>query len=351
MKKKKEKKVLISGIRPTGKLHLGHYFGVLKNWLKFQDAEQYECYFFIADWHSLTTKFGFQETGQLSENILEVLKDFLACGINPEKSCLYLQSDLPEIAELSLLLGMITQQSWVEKDPTLKDLVRSLDKSREENQTLSYGMLGYPILQAADILIMNGELVPVGKDQEAHLEISRKISKRFNFLYQTDFFREPQALFTEDPKIKGTDGEKMSKSLNNDLKISETEKETLKKVKTMITDPKRIKKTDPGNPNNCKAVFYFYQAFLKQGNLAQKERLNQVSEKCEKALRGCMDCKKELAGIISNELLFEIRAKREKLNQISNKELKEILRRGKNKARLRAKENLSKIKQIMNLEL
>ena len=335
-----EKKILVSGMRPTGSLHLGHYFGVLQNWLQFQEISEYQCYFFIADWHSLTTKTTKKETKELPKYILEVLKDFLACGIDPEKSVLYLQSDLKEIAELSLLLSMLTPQSWIEKDPTLKDLVKS------SSQALSHGMLGYPILQAADILVMNGELVPVGKDQEAHLEISRKIAKRFNFLYESNFFKEPEALFTSNPKIKGTDGEKMSKSRENDLKLSDSSAETLRKVKTMKTDPKRVTRKDPGNPGDCQTVFYFYEMLLE----ANDTRVKRVSEECKAALRGCMACKEELSEIISKELLSEFREKRASLEkELSEEELREILRVGGEKARQRASQNLEEVKKIMSV--
>ena len=201
-------KRVVSGMRPTGKLHLGNYLGALKNWVSIQ--EKYDCYFFIADYHSLTTKY--EHTEKIKSNLEEVVMDWLSAGLDPEKSVLYIQSGLPEIPTLHLLFSMIVPMPWLERNPTVKEMVRDLNLK----ENVGYGLLGYPVLQAADILIVKGELVPVGKDQLPHLELTREIARRFNYLYG-DLFPEPQPLLTETPMIKGIDGRKMSKSLGNQI--------------------------------------------------------------------------------------------------------------------------------------
>ena len=293
-----KKNRIMSGMRPTGKLHLGHYMGVLKNWISFQD--DYECFFAIADWHALTTKF--DDTSTLKQNIIDVALDWLACGINPEKSIIYVQSLVPETAELHLLLSMITPQNWVERDTTLKDMIKILRGNIEENEEnqnysglVSYGLMGYPVLQTADIIQFNASLVPVGKDQLAHLEISRDIARRFNHIYKTNLIKEPQPKLTETPLLKGIDGQKMGKSFNNDIKISDSEEITTKKIMQAITDRNRIKKTDPGNPENCEVVCPYYEIFADEETV-KKQRYN-----CENAIWGCADCKRELASIINNQ--------------------------------------------------
>ncbi|MDX1920485.1 MAG: tryptophan--tRNA ligase [Candidatus Caenarcaniphilales bacterium] len=367
------KQNLVSGMRPTGKLHIGHYLGVLRNWVQLQNSEKYNCFFFIADWHSLTTKIS--EETELESNIIEVARDFLACGLDPNKSTIYVQSAIPEIAELHLLLSMITPNNWAERDPTLKDLVRAAANSKKkilvdsvapsdqnehkgsldmappvkeagevtktdgEKSNLTYGMLGYPVLQTSDILTFRGYFVPVGKDQEAHLEMSRDIANRFNYLFETDFFPEPKPLFTETPTVKGTDGGKMSKSFNNDIKISATEEETWLQVKKMITDTQRIKRTDPGDTDRCLVPFTYYKIF------AEPEVINKTKLECETALRGCMDCKKLLAEVINN-YFKEIREKRQ---LFSDAEILSILEEGNLKAQSKAKETLKKVRELMQI--
>ena len=276
-----EKKNLVSGMRATGKLHLGHYMGVLKNWITFQNSNKYNCFFFVADWHSLTTKYS--ETSELRKNIIEVTKDFLAAGLDPEKSCVYVQSWVPQIAELHLLFSMLTPNNWLEGAPTLKDLVKAAQNSQISE--LTYGMLGYPVLQSADILAFKASLVPVGKDQESHLEIARDIARRFNHTFKTDLMPEPKALFTETSLLLGVDGCKMSKSFKNDIKLSATEDETLKQVKAMITDIERKKRDDKGSTDRCQVPFGYYKIFTNEQTQAQ------VKTECESAQRGCMDCK------------------------------------------------------------
>jgi tryptophanyl-tRNA synthetase len=323
--------VIMSGMRPTGKLHLGHYMGVLRSWLQLQ--EQAPCFFSIADWHALTTKY--DNTANLREDILEMALDWLAAGINPDQATMFVQSTVPEIAELHLLLSMITPAKWVQTDPTLKDMVAML------HEDLSYGLLGYPVLQTVDILSVQASQVPVGKDQLAHLEISRDIARRFNHLYQTELFAEPRPLLTETPLLLGLDGRKMGKSYGNAIFLSDTADETLKKIKTAITDPARIKRTDPGNPEHCEVVFKYYEAF------APDEVRNLAAEECKTAARGCMDCKKILAEII-NEAMAPLRERRIMYAQ-DKAQVEQILRAGQLKVRTVCQETLHKVKAAMKL--
>ncbi len=331
-------------MRPTGELHIGHYLGVLRNWVELQNSSKYNCFFFVADWHSLTTKY--ERTEDLQKNIIEVTRDFVASGLDPQKSTIYVQSAIPEIAELHLLLSMVTPNNWAERDPTLKDLVRALAHGKtseqdvqNENGILSYGMLGYPILQTSDILTFRASLVPVGKDQVAHIEISRDIARRFNNIFGCDFFPEPKALLTETPTVKGTDGGKMSKSFNNDIKISAGEEETLKQVKSMITDSQRIKKSDPGSTERCEVPFPYYKIF------ADNQQVERVKRECESAVRGCFDCKKQLAEIM-NDRFKEIRIRRKSFN---DDEILNILKEGNEIARIKAQNNLKEVRKIIKL--
>jgi tryptophanyl-tRNA synthetase len=323
--------VVMSGMRPTGKLHLGHYMGVLRNWVSLQD--QYPCYFSIADWHALTTKY--DDTANLREDILEMALDWLAVGIDPSKATIFVQSTIPEIAELHLLLSMVTPAKWVQTDPTLKDMVAML------HEDLSYGLLGYPVLQTVDILSVRAGLVPVGKDQLAHLEISRDIARRFNHLYQAEIFAEPRPLLTETPLLIGLDGRKMGKSYNNAIFLSETADETLKKVKTAITDAKRIKRTDPGNPEDCEVVYKYYEAF------ASSQVRDLASQECRSADRGCMDCKKILAEVV-NETMAPIRERRA-LYAADRGQVEQLLKAGGQKARAACQETLTQVKAAMRL--
>lgn len=340
------KKRIMSGMRPTGKLHIGHYMGVLRNWISFQD--DYDCYFAIADWHALTTKY--DQTKELKQNITDVVLDWIASGINPDKSTIYLQSFVPEIAELYIYLSMITPQNWVERDPTLKDMVKilrkdsdELDENQDVSGLISYGLLGYPVLQSADILGFNASLVPVGVDQLAHLEFSRDVARRFNYIYKTKYFEEPQPKLTETPLIKGLDGQKMGKSFNNDIKISDSEEETRKKIMQAITDRTRIKKTDPGHPDICEVICPYYLIFADEETV-KKQRIS-----CEQALWGCTDCKKELANII-NDYFRNVRAKRKELEQNPDY-IHEIIKKGSEKAQITASKILKDVKEIMCLYL
>ncbi len=328
----------MSGMRPTGRLHIGHYFGALSNWLNFQDS--YDSFFSIVDWHALTTKY--QSVGEIKNNIFEIALDWLSCGVDPEQSTIYVQSAIPEIAELHLLLSMVTPQNWVEREPTLKDMVKMLAANEAEAaDKVTYGLLGYPVLMTADILAFKAELVPVGKDQESHLEFARDVVRRFNHLYGVEFFQEPQPKFTSTPLIKGVDGQKMGKSYGNDIKLADTDADTVKKIKQAITDRSRIAKTDPGHTDQCEVPWPLYGIF------ADDDLKATVKTECESAKIGCVDCKLRLAGLI-NEYMRPIREKREALEKNPDS-VQKILDFGNAKARKIADETLSGVKELMGL--
>lgn len=333
----REKRIM-SGMRPTGRLHIGHYFGAILNWLHFQDS--YDSYFSIVDWHALTTKY--QSVKEIAANIHEIALDWLSAGVDPESSTIYVQSAVPEIAELHLLLSMITPQNWVEREPTLKDMVKMLAKDEEEaRDKVTYGLLGYPVLMTADILAFKAELVPVGKDQESHLEFARDIARRFNSTYGLEYFKEPQPKFTSTPLIKGVDGQKMGKSYGNDIKLADTDEETLKRIKQAITDRSRIAKSDPGHTRDCEVPWPLYQIF------AGDELRETVKTECESAQIGCVDCKKRLGSLI-NDYFRPVREKRQALAGQPDK-VKKILQYGNNKARKVASETLDGVRELMGL--
>lgn len=331
------KKRVMSGMRPTGKLHLGHYLGVLKNWVKIQD--DYNCFFQIADWHALTTKYN--STSDMPQNVRDVMLDWLCSGIDPNKSTVYLQSMVPETSVLHIYLSMITPQNWVERDPTLKDLAKIMDAKKENISNLSYGLFGYPVLMTADILLFNAHFVPVGIDQVAHVELSRDIARRFNNIYNTDYFIEPKPLLTEVPMLKGLDGNKMGKSFNNDIKISDSEEVTESKIKTGITDRNRLRKTDKGNPDNCEVIYDYWKIF------GSVDEVSEICSCCKEGSIGCMDCKKRLAQKV-NSTLAPLREKRKELEN-NEKTVNEIILDGSNKARTVAKENTEKVRSLVNM--
>lgn len=330
-----DKQRIVSGMRPTGKLHLGHYLGVIENWVKLQD--KYDCHFFVADWHALTTKY--DKTDNLRQNILDVVMDWLACGINPEKSIIYVQSLVPEIAELNIYLSMVTPQNWVERDPTLKDIAKMLTEGA--NSQISYGLMGYPVLMSADIMMFNADVVPVGTDQLAHIEITRDIARRFNNIYNTDFFNEPQPKLTKIPLLSGLDGNKMGKSFNNDIKIADDEQTTAKKIMQAVTDKSRMRKDDPGHPDDCEVAFKYWQIF------ADEKTVETVKCECEKGQRGCVDCKKQLACVI-NEKFAPIRKKR-KYYENHIEEIEEIIKKGSEKARIGAQKVLKEVRNLIKM--
>ncbi len=411
---------ILSGMRPTGKLHLGHYFGVIKNWIELQD--KYECKFFIADWHALTNKY--KETGSLKENIKQMMIDWIACGIDPKKATLFVQSGVKQHAELSLLFSMITPKSWLELNPSYKDLkfnlyyqylkdfffffqvkilltpphesfdealkkatgkqkskifeeylreafhrafynqkgidfkglketllkfglqkkiveeaIKNLEEGDVGKDIDTLGFLAYPVLQAADILIYKADAVPVGEDQLPHIELTREIARRFNNLYG-EVFPEPKALLTEEAKLLGIDGRKMSKSYNNAIYLSDDEKTVEKKVLEMKTDPQRVRKTDPGNPDVC-IVFDYHKIFT------EEETVKDIDSKCRKAEIGCVECKKILAEKL-NEFLDPIRKRRAEIEK-DIPEIEKIFLEGTETAKTIAEETMKEVRKAMKL--
>lgn len=331
------KKKIVSGMRSTGKLHFGHYLGVIENWVKLQ--EEFDCYFFVADWHALTTKY--DNTEDLRQNVIDVVIDWLSCGLDPQKSTIYVQSLIPEIAELNIYLGMVTPQNWVERDPTLKDMAKMLKSKEGTNSQISFGLMGYPVLMSSDIMMFNANFVPVGKDQVAHVEITRDIARRFNNIYKTDFFNEPVPKLTQVPLLSGLDGNKMGKSNNNDIKISDTEEITVKKIMQAITDPSRIRRDDLGHTDKCEVAFKYWQIF------GEEQVVATVKCECEKGQRGCADCKRQLASVI-NEKFAPIREKR-RYYETHLDEVEKIIDEGTQKARIKAKEVLKEVKKLIKM--
>lgn len=333
------KQRIMSGMRPTGKLHLGHYLGVIENWVRLQNEGLYDCFFQVADWHALTTKY--DKTESLKQDVMDVVMDWLASGIDPEKSTVYVQSLVPETAELHIYLSMITPQNWVERDPTLKDMAKILKSKEGMASQINYGLMGYPVLMTADILSFNADFVPVGVDQVAHVELSRDIARRFNNVYGKEFFKEPQPKLNKCSLLCGLDGNKMGKSFNNDIKISDTEEVTAKKIMSAITDRSRMRKDDPGHPDECEVAFKYWQIFGDEAEIAT------VRSECEKGLRGCADCKRQL-GCKVNERLREIRECRryyEEHPEIVDK----IIREGSEKARVEVQKILAEVRKLVRM--
>jgi len=325
------KKRVLSGMRPTGKLHLGNLHGALTNWKRLQ--EEYECFFFVADWHALTSEY--QETNFIKEFIWEMLIDWLSVGLDPNKSTIFIQSKLPEHAELHLIFSMITPIPWLERNPTYKEQIKEL----VEKDLNTYGFLGYPVLQAADILIYKANFVPVGVDQLPHVEITREIARRFNYLYK-EVFPIPEPILTEMPKILGIDGRKMSKSYHNAIYLSDPPKVIREKTLQMFTDKTRLRKTDPGHPDICN-VFSFHKLYT------SPEKVSQIEEDCKKARIGCVECKKLLAENLINGLA-PIQEKRQ-YYQEHLEELKDIIDAGIKKARSVATTTLEEAKEAIGI--
>jgi len=323
--------VVMSGMRPTGRLHLGNMMGALTNWIKLQD--DYECFFVVVDWHALTT--GYENTQELKENIRQMVIDWVSVGLNPEKCNIFVQSHVKQHAELHLLLSMLTPLSWLERCPTYKEQLKQL----ENKDINTYGFLGYPVLMATDILIYKADRVPVGKDQQPHIELTREIARRFNYLYEP-VFPEPEALYTEFKVLPGIDGRKMSKSYDNYIEISASPETINQKVKMMVTDPARIRKNDPGHPDVC-SVFAFYNVF------DEKDNVTELRELCEKGQIGCVECKKKLAAIM-NDKMEPIRQKRNELEQ-NPAIIDDILDSGAKRARLVAERTLEEVREAMKI--
>jgi tryptophanyl-tRNA synthetase len=387
-------KRVLSGMRPTGKLHLGNYMGALKNWVELQNAThadgapKYECYFFIADYHALTTDYA--DTSELSVNVQEVALDFLAAGLDPKRCTIFVQSKVPAHAELALLLGMITPLSWLERVPSYKDQQEQL----KEKDLGTFGFLGYPLLMSADILVYQADFVPVGQDQAAHVEITREIARRFNFIYGTkgshsvtpfnhlvetrglelaqelrpkggslvsrtisrkdmaaasspeeientnEILPEPKVLLTPSPKLPGTDGRKMSKSYGNTILLSDPEPEVRVKLKTMVTDPARIRRTDVGNPDVC-PVFDLHKVF------STEEKQTEVREGCTSAGIGCIQCKGWLADAVVKELA-PIQQRRQHF-EAHPEEVAKILDQGAGRANERAEKTMVDVRKAVRL--
>jgi tryptophanyl-tRNA synthetase len=324
------RKRILSGMRPTGKLHLGHLVGALSNWVKLQD--DYQCFYMIADWHALMSEY--ENPKDMQVYAYEVAKDFIASGLDPNRCTIFIQSHVPQHLELAMILSDLTPLSWVERCPTYKEQLREL-KGRE---ITTYGFLGYPILQAADIALYKANAVPVGIDQLPHLELTREIVRRFNTLYKKNVFPEPEPILTPVPKLLGLDNRKMSKSYGNFIALSDTPEIIEKKVSQMITDPERIHVKDKGHPSIC-TVFNYLTNFGDGAVTAEIKGL------CESASMGCTACKKSLAKILIDHLA-PIREKRAGLTDLM---IKEILRKGAKEAVDFASETMDEVKSVVGL--
>jgi tryptophanyl-tRNA synthetase len=326
---------VLSGMRPTGKLHLGNYMGALANWVKLQD--KYECYFFIADWHALTTDYA--DTSKITPNTLEVALDFLAAGLDPAKSVIFLQSKVLQHAELNLLLGMITPLGWLERVPSYKEMQENL----ANKDLTTYGFLGYPVLMASDILLYQPDFVPVGQDQQAHVELTREVARRFNQFYKLggkEVLPEPKVLLTPSPKLPGTDGRKMSKSYGNTIQMTDAEEVVRQKLKTMVTDPARVRRTDTGDPDKC-PVGDLHKVF------STPETMAKVYDGCRTAGIGCIECK----GWVADNLVQVLKPIQERRASFSEAQVKEILKDGSCRARLRAEATMRQVRAAMQMTL
>ncbi len=331
------KKRILTGDRPTGRLHIGHYFGSLKKRVEMQNSGEYDMYILIADVQALTDNFNNPE--KVRKNVRELAIDYLSCGIDPEKTTIYIQSMIPETAELTVYYSNLVTISRLQRNPTVKTEIAQ--KKEIFGESVTYGFLGYPVSQAADITTFEGELVPAGEDQEPLIEQCREIVRKFNSIYG-DVLVEPKIVLSEGKRIKGLDGnEKMGKSLGNAIYLSDTEEEITRKVMSAVTDPKRIKKDDLGNPDIC-MVAYYHKLF------SSNEEVNTVCEECRAGKRGCVACKKQLAKNII-KYLEPIREKR-KYYEEHPEIVDEILKNGTEKARKTAKETMKKVKKAMKLD-
>lgn len=327
-----DKKRILSGMRPTGPLHMGNYLGALANWVEMQDA--YDCYFFVADWHALTSDY--EKPGPLGDYVRNMLIDWLSVGLTPEKSTIFVQSKVPEHAELYLVLSMITPVPWLERNPTYKDQIVQLN-----NKDLStFGFLGYPVLQAADIIMYKANGVPVGVDQVPHVEITREIARRFNYLYGP-LFPEPDAILTQTPKILGLDRRKMSKSYDNAIYLSDNPDQIQTKVMQMITDPQRMRRSDPGNPDICN-VFEFHKLYT------DSQQVRQIDRDCRSAEIGCVECKKTMARNLI-EALAPVREKR-KYYESHPDMVEQIMADGSRKARDIAVKTMDQVKNAIKID-
>lgn len=323
------RKVVFSAMRPTGKLHLGHLVGALDNWLDLQ--EKHPCIFSIVDWHALMGEY--EQSQDINENIIDMAIDWIACGIDPNKSILFVQSHVPQHLELQMILSCLTPLGWLERNPTYKEQLREI--TTRDLQT--YAFLGYPVLQAADILLYKADAVPVGEDQLPHIELAREIARRFNHIYKTDYFHDCEAILTRTPRLLGIDGRKMSKSYQNAVNLSDPPQEIQRKVRAMFTDPKRIKLSDPGHPMKCN-VYSYYEIFV-------PDTREEVLLWCANAQKGCTDCK----GILFDALMERLSGIQEKRNILAHKKdrVKEILDAGRKRAQEIAHKTMGEIREIV----
>ena len=326
-----KKKRIVSGMRPTGRMHLGHLHGALLNWKRLQ--EEYECFYFIADWHALTSEYAQPEI--IRESTYDIIVDWISVGLDPEISTFFIQSQIKEHAELHLIFSMITPLPWLERNPTYKEQLHEL--AQKDLQT--YGFLGYPVLQAADILIYKANGVPVGEDQAPHVELTREIARRFNHLY-SEIFPVPDVLLTPTSKLLGLDRRKMSKSYNNAIFLTDTDEEIRQKVGQMITDPQRARRDDPGNPDICN-VFSFHEIYT------DREIVEKINKECRAADIGCVECKKLMGeGLVKG--LEPLRARRKELES-DFKKVKEIVAEGNIRARAIAEKTMEEVREAVKI--
>src|SRR5262245_14454470 len=322
---------ILSGMRPTGRLHLGHLVGALDNWVQLQD--QYDCFYSIVDWHALTTDY--DRTEGIRETIIDNAMDWLAAGIDPNRSTIFIQSRVLEHAELHVILSMITPLGWLERVPTYKEQIEQISG----HDLHTYGFLGYPLLQAADIMIYKANAVPVGEDQVAHIELTREIVRRFNHFYGP-VFPEPKALLTKTPRLPGTDGRKMSKSYNNSIALSDKPEKIKETIRTMVTDPARIRRQDPGNPDVC-PVGDYHKVF------SDKETLSWVDQGCRSAGIGCIECKMRLFDNLQKRLA-PLTARRQELEKHPD-DVRDVLKEGATKARAIAEETMTEVRKAVKI--
>ncbi|MFZ0449214.1 MAG: tryptophan--tRNA ligase [Desulfatiglandaceae bacterium] len=325
------KKRIVSGMRPTGKMHLGHLHGALLNWKRLQ--KDYDCFYFIADWHALTSEYANPDI--IKESTRDIVMDWISVGLDPEICTLFIQSDIKEHAELYLIYSMITPLPWLERNPTYKEQLKELTQ-RNLN---TYGFLGYPVLQAADILMYKANGVPVGEDQAPHVELTREIARRFNFLYG-ETFPEPEVILTPTSKLLGLDRRKMSKSYGNAINLTDTEKEIDGKVMRMITDPQRARKADPGNPDVCN-VFSFHEIY------SEKDLVSRINRDCRVAEIGCVECKRAMAENLKKGLA-PIRARRREL-EADVRHVDDIIREGNERARSIAAKTMETVREVVKI--
>ena len=328
------RKRILSGMRPTGRLHLGNLHGALGNWVELQNSGNYDCFYFVADWHAITSEYA--STQDIRQNSLYMVMDWLAAGLDPAKSTLFVQSAVKEHAELFLLLSMITPLAWLTRNPTYKEMQTELSSK----DLSTFGFLGYPVLQAADIVMYKAYGVPVGVDQLPHIELTREIARRFNYLYQKDVFPVPEPLLTQVPKLLGIDGRKMSKSYDNAVYLSDRGKTLHRKIASLFTDPQRMRKKDPGDPDICN-VFTFHGLYSPAPDVAE------INRECRTAGIGCTDCKKMLAARVE-EALAPVHERMD-YYQRNIAEIEEMIQKGNDEAAAIARRTMAEVREAVKI--